>query len=465
MRNFRFLALYSLLALSSLTTRVAMASDHDDGERDLKGRGLSLTDLYVFREDWQDSEGKAENLVLVMNTNPRSLARQQYYFSTQAHYEFHLTRLTADKKKTTPTGREDIVLRFKFGAPDSTGHQKYWLNLLRPNENPRVLMDGTTTALNDPKPRSTKGKVDNTEVTVFAGLREDPFFFDVERYFRIRGFLATGVNTLGAGPIQGGANVFRSDATAVDFAAGYNVNSIVVKIPISVLQSKAKETVFDVWETISVPKEGNIRVFEESVARFKLREPRFVQIERLGRPAINEGLVISNDLLNAYNSVPPTADLSAAAKPVLAEAGAVLTAVYNYGTKAGLPAPKVEAVVAGFIPDVMRIDTALSFPPGKWAYNADAVTVEGKVPGAMLTGGRKIEDDVMDITLSYLIAGNPACSPEAKCAIPDGVSYAGGTDCANAGTGTNPSNPGHKCLNEQTARNGSAKFPYLASPN
>ncbi len=194
-------------------------------------------------------------------------------------------------------------------------------------------------------------------------------------------------------------------------------------------------------------------------------EKTYKQIERLGRPAINEGLVITNDYLNAFNSIAPSLDLSSAAAPVVKEAAAVLTAVYNYGKSAGLPAPEVGDVAAGFLPDVMRIDTSKNISVGQWAYNGDFTIVNGTSAGAMLTGGRKIEDDVMDITLSYLIAGNPVCGPNQACAIKEGTSYAGGTSCADAGKGTNVANPGHKCLFGQNTRNGSASFPFLAAPN
>jgi len=195
------------------------------------------------------------------------------------------------------------------------------------------------------------------------------------------------------------------------------------------------------------------------------QEKVYKQIERLARPAINEGLIITNDFLNAFNSIAPTLDLSTAAATVVAEAAGVLTAVHNYGRNAGLPAPEVADVAAGFLPDVMRIDTSKNINVGQWAYNGDFTIVNGTSAGAMLTGGRKIEDDVMDITLSYLIAGNPACGPGQACAIKEGTSYAGGTTCSNAGQGTNIANPGHKCLFSQTSRNGSASFPFLASPN
>ena len=65
----------------------------------------------------------------------------------------------------------------------------------------------------------------------------------------------------------------------------------------------------------------------------------YVQLERLGRPAINEGLVLSNKNLNAFNSITPASDLNssnAAVAAVLAEASAVLGVVYNLGDNAGL---------------------------------------------------------------------------------------------------------------------------------
>ena len=57
------------------------------------------------------------------------------------------------------------------------------------------------------------------------------------------------------------------------------------------------------------------------------------EVERLGRPAINEGLVVSNSLLNAFNSVPPSADLSSNATVVAVrtEAATTLAATYYAG--------------------------------------------------------------------------------------------------------------------------------------
>ena len=86
--------------------------------------------------------------------------------------------------------------------------------------------------------------VDGTDVTVFAGLREDPFFFDVEQFLKVRAGAA------GLGP----SATFKTPEQAVDGFARQNVNSIVVRVPLKLLQTTAAEPIFDVWETISVPK-------------------------------------------------------------------------------------------------------------------------------------------------------------------------------------------------------------------
>lgn len=235
-----------LAGMLGLGVQVSLqASDHDDGEMDLKGRSLNLTDLYAFREDWQDSSGSSSNLVLIMNSNPRSMARQQYYFSTQARYEFHASRVAGADKTIAPKGDDDVMIGFEFGAPKANGRQDITMTVVKDGVSQTYALGETTTLADNNANQIVTNNISigGNQLSVFAGLREDPFYFDVERYFRIRGLLATGVNTL-TGP-----SLFRSPA--VDFTAGYNVNAIVLKVPIAFLQ-KSGEPVFDIWETISV---------------------------------------------------------------------------------------------------------------------------------------------------------------------------------------------------------------------
>jgi Domain of unknown function (DUF4331) len=372
------------------------ASDHDDGEVDTKGRNLSLTDLYVFREGDQNPSASKEDLVLVMNTNPRSVARQQYFFSNRARYEFKVSRV-ADKDGAV-TGKPDVLLSFEFGAPGPDQSQPIKITAIR---------DGrieTTTARTTPlgqQPNVQQANLGGSALSVFAGLREDPFFFDVEQFFRVRAGAA------GLGPAVG----FRDPSKAIDFAKGYNVNAIAVRVPVKFLQGRSTATTFDVWETITTT-DGN------------------QQVERLGRPGINEGLILSNNLLNALNAVGPDFEAAAlagqqpaanAAAPIIAEASRTLKALGNDETR-------TRALLGAFLPDVMRIDAT-----GKSGYG-NALNAKGSP-----IRGRMLEDDVIDITLSVLSNG---------AITTDNVSYAG-----------TPGNPaqGHQPLIGQ--------FPYLAPAN
>lgn len=177
----------------------------------------------------------------------------------------------------------------------------------------------------------------------------------------------------------------------------------------------------------------------------------FVQIERLARPAVNEGLIISNDHLLAFNSIPPTFDLrtdNTAVLAVLQEAATALGVVDALDGRLDFAPGFDSAVVGGFLPDVMRIDTSKSIPPGTAGYNGAFELVDGRHP--ILTGGRKIEDDVIDITLSYLVAGDPSGN-----SVKDNVTY--------QGVAGNPGQ-GHKKLNGQSNYGGAAVFPFLAGP-
>jgi hypothetical protein len=248
------------------------ASDHDDGETSTKGRNVNLTDLYVFREVDQQNQvdggnrtfggatDPTSNVVFIMNTNPRSLPRQQYFFANSpARYNFWVKRVhgVPNSFNNRSDGIPDFVLRFEFGAPDANSRQAITLSKVytpsgTPNESTKTTINAGFTTPAPPGLGNQTAVVNSPvlgqdQLTLFAGLREDPFFFDVTQYFRVRAGAA------GLGPAVG----FRSAATAIDFTKDYNVNAIVLRMPLAFLQRNADgsldpATAFDVWETIQV---------------------------------------------------------------------------------------------------------------------------------------------------------------------------------------------------------------------
>jgi Domain of unknown function (DUF4331) len=385
-----------------LTTAVSpsklQASDHDDGDIDVRSRALSLTDLYVFREKDQNPTAADDDLIFVMNTNPRSLARQQYFFSTEARYEFKITR--TGNINSVPTGTPDMTMRVTFGPSQANRQQQMTITLLEKGKQPVVISRTrdnrhivTTPLASAATPAINQVAIKGQNVSVFAGLREDPFYFDVEQFFRVRSGL------LGRGPSVG----FRSPDDALDFAKGYNVNTVVMRVPRKLLQSGTQATTFDTWLTISVQDP---------------RTKQFVQTEQLARPGINEALLFNQSNLAAFNRSQPSRSVPPA---VAGEVTRVLLSLGNSPARA-------TALIGAFVPDVMRIDT--TGPSGF----ANALNSLGSP-----VRGRMLKDDVVDVALTVLTNG---------AVTTDNVSYDGVSD--------NPAQ-GHSPL--------ASAFPYLAPAN
>jgi len=399
------LAVTAIGVVGVLHPQTIQASDHDDGDIDVRSRALSLTDLYAFRERDQNPSVTSDDLILVMNTNPRSVARQQYYFSSNARYEFKISRV--GNVSATPTAVPDLTLRFTFSPPDRNNRQRMVLTLvdrqgqettINRSASNRALL--TTTLTEATTPNLNQVNINGQPVTIFAGLREDPFFFDVEQYFRVRATLAG----FGSGRPEDGA--FRSPDKAIDFTKGYNVNTIVVRVPKRLLQGRTQVNAFDVWLSLSIPDP---------------RTGEFRQTEQLARPGINELLTTgSQDIYEAYNRTQPTRAKNATTNAVRANIKQVLLAL------PGNNEARAEALLGALLPDVMRIDTT-----GPSGYGSDL--------NAPLSRGRLLLDDVIDRSFTLLTAG---------IVTTDNVSY----------TGT-PGNPaqGHQPL--------LSSFPYLALPN
>jgi hypothetical protein len=262
------ISVLTVVAVVAIAGRTGYASDHDDGETDLKARALNLSDHFTFK-----SPADPTQLSMIMYFNPRSLPGKQYALSTKARYELHVTKV-ADKT-ATPTSKDDFVFRFEAGAPDATGVQPITLTVFKDGA-AIGTQTGMTTTIGASKAgtiTTNTGKVGGIDVKYFIGPRADSFTFDVVRFFQVRAFLADrffggpggvgnanasladncrGDKFLGAegpgGPDDDGVNLFNPPSCAPDFTKNLNVTAIVLNVPIAQLGA----TIFDTWSTISV---------------------------------------------------------------------------------------------------------------------------------------------------------------------------------------------------------------------
>jgi Domain of unknown function (DUF4331) len=148
----------------------------------------------------------------------------------------------------TGDAKEDRVIQvtFKGTGPDQT------VEVRGPTAPPVVGAMNNQVANVDPvvtgKINQTLGSA--TGIQVFAGAREDPFFIDLEQFFRIVPDRKPVTGTLSMLPDAPTASSFRASGAAVDFVKGFNVLSLVIELPASLLTAGGNSKI-GVWGTIS----------------------------------------------------------------------------------------------------------------------------------------------------------------------------------------------------------------------
>ena len=178
------------------------------------------------------------------------------------------------------------------------------------------------------------------------------------------------------------------------------------------------------------------------------QDPSFRQIEQLARPGINEALLFTNAFLNTYNAVSPAFIAAALANPAGPEGTAAApvfteaTTTLNLLTGFVAGGTTTAQAIAAFLPDVLRCDSTLNVPVATTAYSFALNAVGSPV------AGRKLTDDVVDITYSVLVGAGTT----------DNVPY-------YAPPGNTNQAIGHQRLNGQAADFGAATFPFLAPAN
>lgn len=191
----------SIIAVVCCVGMIAlMAADHIDAPG-VTGTKYDITDLYVM-----ESPSNSNNLVFICNTqgllDPTASASAS--FDANSMIEFNIDN--------DGDNVEDLVIQCIFedgkisaygpAAPQSTGTTS------KVNVEASLASADITAYSESAKTGSNNG------VTVFAGLRDDPFFFDFTRYNEILAGTATGFNSPGN-----------------DTFAGTNVMSCVVEVP------------------------------------------------------------------------------------------------------------------------------------------------------------------------------------------------------------------------------------------
>ena len=239
-------------------------------------------------------------------------------------------------------------------------------------------------------------------IRVFAGTVDDPFYIDLGAAFDSLNFRVGA----GGGVLSPAADANDNTNIAPDFVSGYNVNTIAIEVPISMLSSTGKQeaatsvhATIGAWGTTARPRTLVRRAPLPAVS-----SGSFSQIQRMGNPLINE-LIIGTGSKDFWSMSEPVNDSQFAhfdLDPLFAR---VLNAIYGIAIPTPprtdlLPlvtyAPPIAApgTPAGPVADLLRLNTGVAPTPAPSRRRLGLLAGDS----AGFPNGRRVSDDVTDIT-------------------------------------------------------------------
>jgi hypothetical protein len=227
---------------------------------------------------------------------------------------------------------------------------------------------------------------------VFAGTVDDPFYIDLGATFDSLNFRQAPILTA-AQDADDKTNI------APDMLSGFNVNTIAIEVPISMITQPGKPTI-GTWGATYRPQ---ITVRNNILSNQSQGD--WVQVQRMGNPLINEVLIGTADK-DRWSRTPPSQDNQFAEYALDPLLGKVLRAL-------GLTVPSAPrtdllplmqytqlitgdpSIPVGPIADLLRLNTSVKPTP---AASRSRLAVLGG-DNAGFPNGRRLTDDVTDIAM------------------------------------------------------------------
>jgi len=323
-------------ALGGLTNGSGDFAPHSDhGDRD-------INDVYVFQGS------NASRTVLAMTTNPAvnvPSVQPMPNFGTNVRYIINVDR--------NGNALVDLAYVWRFGAADGDGAQSYTVTRYT-GLNATSLRKGVEVGWGSTGGTGIGSATGSAKV--FAGVRSDPFFFD------LTGFIGTVFGV-------GSDNLSVLDGNASDFFVGLNTNAVVIEVSDDALASN-----IGVW--------GSTQWWNGS---------SWVKADQMGRPAINT--VFNTSLVdgaagqakNLFNTTLPSNQRTADGGRFRTNIITTLTNINAVlGTTTAFGCTDYDAGTAGAIADILL---------------PDLITYDTSTVAAGPLNGRALADDVIDAEL------------------------------------------------------------------
>lgn len=266
------------VAAGGVAVRETVGSDHQQTALTELNPQLDINDVYVFPGSADDRIVLAMTVTSPIVGNRTLVGGLPARFDPNALYQFHVDN--------NQDGREDLVFQFSFDEM-TDGNQT--VDVIGPVA-PRMVQVpgvGVSFGFSGNAPNIRRGAIGGTltaqlaangaatagQMQVFAGLRDDPFYIDLEQFFRIipdrrpttgalsqiGGVIPAPPGTVAAAwrpactngtPNPGQTGRDTRFGCAVDFLAGVNALAIVVEVPESQLTQGRGNGQLGIWATV-----------------------------------------------------------------------------------------------------------------------------------------------------------------------------------------------------------------------
>jgi hypothetical protein len=384
--------LFCSAAWLTLTSSPARAADHRDSPVVDGAPEGDITDVFAFLDPADKTR-----VVFAMGVNPFAVpaSSSTYRFSTGFLYQFKIDN-TGDYVEDY-----SIQVTFKDAATVSAAAQSVHVRIGTPDPGALGAVNTimTSPAIDVTGPVNTV--INSNNVQVYAGLRDDPFVFDVAQFFSIQAGTADVFRAIPTSPIGAlrGRAVGSNGQSGIDSSAGFNASYIIVEVPLSALSpgffQGNPSRIYNIWGTVSAP----------------YVDDSYVQFERMGQPVFNT-VFIPSAMKDAFNAGVPADDVTRWSGFVpdaltttdndgtgntISGRATLLTnlgvTALPYGAPLLLPASfsntSKDFLRTALLPDVLRL-------------NLDADPADQAIGSVGLTSGRRPTDSVIEIALRVI---------------------------------------------------------------
>ncbi len=333
-------------------------ADHADAPNNSFDRATDAADLYFFLDPNDNSQA-----VMILTITGFIVPGENInfgFFDSNVRYVF--------KIENTGDARPDQFIDVQFAPRVPPAAQMATIKL--PNGS-TFSAPASIPSNSSPTPPVQRVTVDPaTGVRFFAGQTDDPFFFDIPAFARFVGSINAG---------SPNPSVFQRGR---DSFAGYNILSIAISVPVSMIRGSAGA---EVGLSGATERRQHQTLLPGG---FIEGRGRWVTVDRIANPAINVALIPASRK-NAYNVASEVDDAN------LEFADEIIATLQSFGTnESNINLLANLAVVRG---DIIRLNTSIpNTGPGG-----------GNNPEASFPNGRRLGDDVIDIILTVVNNNSP----------------------------------------------------------